>query len=374
MSTPAENESLRPAPPRAEGVAPARHQDGKIQIVESLRGVATLSVLFHHWTICVPGFILNPWIHAICERLNIGVYIFFGISGFIMPYALHRGNYQVRYIFRFIVKRIIRLDPPYLASILFCILIAYLATLHPLYTGVPFHLDPVNLLLHLCYLCPFFGQSWVQGGVYWTLGIEFQFYLILALIFPMLSSAKASIRMATVFLFTLLCVFDGAHYRYNFITCYAPFFSMGLVTFLFRVEHMNKRTYLISLLLLSVLAGVKFELHQMAGGLAASLLIAFYRQPRVPLLFFGTISYSIYLFHAPIAIKTVNYLMRYSWAVRWNWAIVLLGSMACVLLAWVVYVVLEKPSKELSQRVKYGRTNKEGVCATTLTASAVDHG
>jgi peptidoglycan/LPS O-acetylase OafA/YrhL len=341
--------------PSSQDNLSVKRNDGKIPIVETLRGIATLSVLFHHWTICVPGFIQNAFMLAFCNRLNIGVYIFFGISGFIMPYALHRGGYRLRHIGQFVLKRIIRLDPPYIASIAFCVIIAYVATLHPLYTGVPFRLNPLNLLLHLGYLCPFFGQPWVQGGVYWTLGIEFQFYLILALAYPLLINQKQWISLITVILFTALCAFDGNRYRFNFITSYAPFFSMGMVTFLFRIGRLHIRTYLLLLLLLSSLAGIKFEWHQMAGGLAASLLIAFYQGARAPLVFFGTISYSIYLFHAPIAIKTVNYLMRYSWAVKFNWAIVLLGACFCVLVAWLAYLVLEKPSKAFSQKIKYGR-------------------
>jgi peptidoglycan/LPS O-acetylase OafA/YrhL len=338
--------------------AVVKTSDGKIPIVETLRGVASLSVLFHHWTVCVPGFIQNSLVLAFCNRLNIGVYIFFAISGFIMPYALHRGSYQVGHIGKFVLKRIVRLDPPYIASIGFCLVAAYAATLHPLYTGVPFRLDPINLLLHLCYLCPFFGQSWVQGGTYWTLGIEFQFYLIIALSFPLLASRNKWLSLATVGVFTALCVLDGNQYRYKFITCYAPFFSMGMVTFLFRIGRLDKRTYILLLLPLAFLTGIKFELHQMAGGLAASLLIAFYRSGRAPLLFFGTISYSLYLFHFPIALKTVNYLTRYSWAFKYNWLIVLAGSTFCILVAWVAYLLLERPSKMLAQRIKYGDGEK----------------
>ncbi len=327
--------------------------DGKMPIVETLRGIASLSVLVHHWTACVPGFIQGTLALAVCNRLNIGVYIFFAMSGFIMPYALYRGGYELRHIGKFVLKRIIRLDPPFIVSIIFCLIAAYVATLHPLYTGVPFRLNPVNLLLHLCYLCPFFGQPWVQGGVYWTLGIEFQFYLLIALLFPLLVSRKTWVSLSLLILFTALCTLDGDQFRYKFITPYAPFFSMGMVTFLFRTGRFNARTYLLLLLPLAILAGIKFELHQLAGGLGASLLIAFYRSRKAPLLFFGTISYSLYLFHFPIALKTVNYLTRYPWAFKYNWAIVLVGSAFCILVAWIAYLVLEKPSKFWAQRIKY---------------------
>src|ERR1039458_5348625 len=134
---------------------------------------------------------MSPYYARLNNELTIGVYIFFAISGFIMPYALYRSNYGLRNFGRFVLKRMVRLDPPYLLAIVFCLLISYLASLHPL-SKVPFVFNGQNLALHLLYLCPFFGQDWVTGGggVFWTLGIEFQYYLLLALIFPLLNHSR----------------------------------------------------------------------------------------------------------------------------------------------------------------------------------------
>src|SRR5262249_33436290 len=50
-----------------------------------------------------------------------------------------------------------------------------------------------QLLLHLGYLNTFFGYPWLQD-VYWTLGIEFQYYLFVALIYPFLTVRRPVIR------------------------------------------------------------------------------------------------------------------------------------------------------------------------------------
>lgn len=335
------------------------NKEERLEIVETLRGVAALTVLIYHWTICVPGFIRDSLTLEICKRLNIGVYIFFAISGFIMPYALQRGCYRLGDIGRFVVKRIIRLDPPFLVSIVFYLLTAYLATLNVRYAGVPFRLDPLNIALHLGYLCPFFGQPWVQGGIYWTLGIEFQFYLLLSLIFPILAASRRWMAFAVLILFTSLCRFDGAAYRFHFLTPYAPFFAMGIVTFLYRMKRFGTVGFLALLGLLAILASLKFEIHQMAGAVLTSMLIGLYQRPKAPLLFFGRISYSLYLFHFAIALKTVNYLMRYPWAVRYNWLIVILGSAFCVGVAWICYRLIERPSKLLASRIHYCGNSRE---------------
>jgi peptidoglycan/LPS O-acetylase OafA/YrhL len=329
----------------------------RITIVETLRGMASLSVLVHHWTSCVPGFISNAAVSWFCDDLNIGVYMFFAISGFVMPYALHRGGYKTRDFGTFIVKRIIRLDPPFVVSIAFCLVTAYLATLHPSYHGVPFHLNPLNLVLHLGYLCPFFGQTWVQGGIYWTLGIEFQFYILLALLFPLIVTDRKWLTFLVVAIFTSLCALDGFRYRFHFMTPYVPFFAMGIVTFLFRAGRLGFRAYLAGLGVLSMLACIKFEPHQMLGGVITSLLIGFYKRKEAPLVSLGTISYSLYLFHFPIALKTVNYLIRFPWAVKYNWLVVLVGCGGCLLVAWIMYLLIERPSRMLAQRIEYKRVS-----------------
>ena len=221
---------------------------GKITIVETLRGVASLFVLFHHWgSTEAPGWIQSPLLSALLGELQTGVYVFFVISGFIMPYALYRGNYGLQNFGRFLLKRIVRLDPPYLLAIVFCLLVSYLASLHPL-SKVPFVFNGQNLALHLFYLCPFFGQDWVTGGggVFWTLGIEFQYYLMLALIFPLLIHSRRWVMWATLGLFTCACLWDNG-FRWRFILPYTPFFAMGMTTFWYYTGQIQCRTYLATL-------------------------------------------------------------------------------------------------------------------------------
>jgi peptidoglycan/LPS O-acetylase OafA/YrhL len=62
--------------------------------------------------------IRNPAIFAaVYEKLDMGVYIFFALSGFVMPFALDRGHYRLTDMGRFVTKRMIRRDPPFVLSI-----------------------------------------------------------------------------------------------------------------------------------------------------------------------------------------------------------------------------------------------------------------
>jgi peptidoglycan/LPS O-acetylase OafA/YrhL len=336
---------------------------GKIAIVETLRGLASLFVLFHHWgSTDAPGWIRSPVVGSFLDWLKVGVFIFFVISGFIMPYALYRGNYGLRNLPKFVLKRMVRLDPPYLLAILFCLVVSYLASLHPL-SKVPFLLNGQNLGLHLLYLCPFFGQDWVTGGggVFWTLGIEFQYYLLLALILPLLSNSRRWVMWGTLVLFTSACIIWDNGFRWRFILPYTPFFAMGMITFWYYTGRIQIRTYLVTLGLLAVLAAWRFELNQSVGPVIAALLMAFYRRPTAPLQFFGKISYSLYLFHFAIALRVVNYCDRFEWGHRWTWLIILGGCASCIALATLIYHFVERPSRDFSQRIRYNRQTPQTV-------------
>jgi len=55
-----------------------------------------------------------------------GVYIFFVITGCVIPLSMLNGNYTMKRIHRFIARRWLRVELPYVASILAFICIYYL--------------------------------------------------------------------------------------------------------------------------------------------------------------------------------------------------------------------------------------------------------
>lgn len=117
---------------------------------------------------------------------------FFVITGIVIPIALINGKYHYG---KFILKRIIRIEPPYLFSILTGILFILFKShfLSKSLNNIP---STENLLLHIGYLVPFVkGQTWFLG-VYWTLAIEFQFYILISLLFPLLVNNKFSVRLS----------------------------------------------------------------------------------------------------------------------------------------------------------------------------------
>ena len=108
--------------------------------IDGLRGLAaTVVVLFHlHGAISrtASGWLWAP-IDWIARNGFLGVDIFFVISGFVIALSVSKGAPTFGYFGRFIVRRSIRLDPPYWSSILLEVLLLHLSL--RLFSGLRCH-------------------------------------------------------------------------------------------------------------------------------------------------------------------------------------------------------------------------------------------
>ena len=97
----------------APGAPPA---SARVPILDALRGLAALSVCLYHFTYGNPDPNPDPWITKVGSFGRHGVDAFFVVSGFVIPFALEQGGYRLRDFWRFLAKRIIRIDPPLFLS------------------------------------------------------------------------------------------------------------------------------------------------------------------------------------------------------------------------------------------------------------------
>jgi len=164
----------------------------RLGTIDALRGIAALSVAWYHFT-HGSTLLSQGWIKASGNYGWVGVEMFFVISGFIIPYSLHKAGYHSRDFGLFVVKRIARLDPPYIADILLIIALSYVVTFVPGFRGEVPHYTASQLLCHLAYFNSFVGKPWVNV-VFWSLGIEFQYYLLIGVLFPLLVERRAPLR------------------------------------------------------------------------------------------------------------------------------------------------------------------------------------
>src|SRR5262245_47119745 len=176
----------------------------RIDVVNALRAFAAIVVAWGHFA---GG--QGRWLDWTGHYGYTGVFIFFVISGFIIPYSLHRSGYTLRNFGRFMVKRAIRLYPPYLISIPISLLAANFL-LAPMSVGPAIHPTARQTFYHLIFLNDLAHVPWINV-VYWTLAIEWQWYVLVGLFFAFLVSRSPVLRflpVAASMIFYFLCSSD----------------------------------------------------------------------------------------------------------------------------------------------------------------------
>ncbi|HEY1963669.1 MAG TPA: acyltransferase, partial [Acidobacteriaceae bacterium] len=187
---------LAKTPPARQTVA--RHRMWSLQRITSesswipeidgLRFIAiALVVLFHlaaqissKSSVSLIGQSWYSGLFAFFGRGDIGVRIFFVISGFILgrPFARHNLLGSARPSLRsYYLRRLTRLEPPYLINIAVC------AASIVIYIHVPLRTLALPFAASAVYLHNFFfGRFSVINPVAWTLEMEVQFYLLVPLL------------------------------------------------------------------------------------------------------------------------------------------------------------------------------------------------
>jgi peptidoglycan/LPS O-acetylase OafA/YrhL len=156
----------------------------RLSTIDSLRGLACLAVALCHLTLDSKRFTGSALLGSIGGYGMYGVQLFFVISGFVIPLSLAQADYRAGNYLRFLGKRIIRLHPPYLATIGLILCLGYLANFVPQFHGERFAPDLKHILMHLIYGNHAAGYPWLTS-VFWTLAIELQWYLLIGLAFPL---------------------------------------------------------------------------------------------------------------------------------------------------------------------------------------------
>jgi peptidoglycan/LPS O-acetylase OafA/YrhL len=322
-----------------------------IPFIDNARGLASLLVVLYHYFGILDNHFLD---HTIFENIarfgGSGVYIFFIISGFILPYSLYNGHYRLKNYGQFLLKRIIRLDPPYLLSIVFVIAVSYALGL---FSGVYPHYTFKQLGLHLAYLNAFFGEEWVNI-VYWTLAIEFNYYLILGLVFPLLTYHLLS-RTAVIGVFWFLPAF--VPYQHDFLISYTHYFAVGMLGCLYYVKQLSKtELYVWPLVILAsaLLQWVTIESMVVIG--ITILLFAMLNFQNRYLSFLGLISYSLYLTHTYTGLILISWTSKRTDSLWVELAVGVLAIAVAIGFSYIFYQLIEKYSKEWSKSIRYQNT------------------
>lgn len=207
-------------------------------------------------------------------------------------------------IITFFKKRIVRIEPTYIISILL-VLIIFSASAW--IRNVNFEFSWVNILGHFAYLNNFNGQKYINI-VYWTLGIEFQFYILIGLFWGVIIVNKFSI-----YLFLLL--FNSFIFleldSLNLIHKFAPLFSLGIALCLYFKKNITQKELLFLIISLSIITFIHSGWLICWVGISTILVILTTNYSNSIFDFLAKISYSLYLIHVPVGGSLINLSTRF---------------------------------------------------------------
>lgn len=155
--------------------------------LDNLRALAALGVCTYHFVAgLLPEREQVVFIRELFSQVYLGIYIFFVVSGYVLPYSLLRQKYQLSHLWPFLKRRFVRINPPaYVAMGLVLVQWCFIDTFvnhNHYYTD---SISAARLLHNLLLTVSFTDYNWIVGAC-WTLAVEWQFYILTGLLFTVL--------------------------------------------------------------------------------------------------------------------------------------------------------------------------------------------
>jgi peptidoglycan/LPS O-acetylase OafA/YrhL len=339
---------------------------GRFALVDALRGIAALSVVLFHLKAGnhIPGLqaLMPTWVEALVGHGDLGVAIFFVLSGFVIAHSLYKERATLPLAGRFMLRRSIRLDPPYWVAIALALGSAFLSAI-VLSDKIRPEVSWQQIAAHVLYLQNILRYSEIND-VFWTLCLELQFYLIYVL---MLVVARNNLKLTLILLFAAMGtsaiwpmgIAPTGLWPGSFLPLWHGFLLGAGAYWAWRHPGFLPAFALFALLIL-VSSSWRANMFPVICVSTACLLLASAVTGQISLAlnwrwlqFLGLISYSLYLIHNPITGATfrVGYMLtgRGIWSEAF-WFIATLA--ACVAAAAIMWWLIERPSLHLARIVK----------------------
>lgn len=339
--------------------------------MDALRGVAALGVVFYHAYEGnhLSGLLaaLPAWVAHVLKHGALGVPVFFVLSGFVISHSVARSRVTPSFIGRFMLRRSIRLDPPYWFAIALAIGFAVLSA-----RVVPGKEQPAyaagQIMAHLLYLQEVLSYPAINP-VFWTLCQEVQFYFVYVLLLGLarndpllpLQGPRTALLLGLAALLSLLWplgLVTTEPWRGSFLPLWHNFLLGAGAYWAWR--HAEVVPFYLAYGALLLFAGMSHSDNFTTASVLTSLLLwtaaasgrivsaCSWRWLQV----LGAISYSLYLTHNPItgaAFRAGYTLTGRSPILEAFWWFVVTG--ACLAFAWCVWWLIERPSIGLAGRI-----------------------
>jgi len=302
----------------------------RVAYIDGLRGIAILGVIFFHaysrWMGIEP-YNQNQFLVELFSNGWLGVQLFFAISG----YVIYMSILRCENVLMFAKARYLRLAPAMLVAALLIYISSFLIPERP--SG---HSNLIDFLPSITFIDPRLLSNLTGfeirslDGAFWSLYVEVKFYFVAAIAYFILKDQSLKVLVTLYVLWLFLAAVKYFQFESNFLTTslkilnyagvkYYGWFLLGIFSYKFTYNKSLPNTIL--LLGIAVVAAVTtkfgdFEVTIYAGFTALLFLLplALIQVRRLLanklFLFFGYISYPLYLVHqnlvTGLAIKLYN--------------------------------------------------------------------
>ena len=289
----------------------------KIEFLESIRGISALIVLLFHLKEATSSIIIQNFL-----VLNGALFVdfFFVLSGFVIAYNYSTKINTTLDLLKFKLKRILRLYPLHILMLIIFTLLEVAKYFVSKKIGVfpttePFSINNVYTFIHNLTLTNGFLPLNSFNVPSWSISVEFYAYFLFSLIVLLIKNQKICFLIfVSISLFSFLYTINsggGLRSMENedgFVRCCFSFF-LGTVVFNSRdyIKFNSKHTNFLILIFLILLVISFLIKNNFIGVLLFSmiLLVSVSEQNNIfvkilsikPLLYLGSISYGIYMFH-----------------------------------------------------------------------------
>lgn len=369
-------------------ILPVPEMKKRIPELDGLRGIAILLVVSFHY---LNNQLINnthPLAKVISKMTSfgwIGVDLFFVLSGFLIGSVLLKTHQSANYFSTFYIRRLLRIVPNY-----YLLLVIFLLVVSLPYFQSNYFLTGNNVIPAWSYFAMvhnlFMSQMSNLGNdaisVTWSIGIEEQFYLIFPFLLFWVRKKWLPYLLALMIISAPLFRLQFDHWipPYVLLYCRMDALAFGILAayyfdngFIFRMSVKYKNILLLTLGLSLVTCLYLFLKYNDLGVFRNTLFsiiffiaIVFALSDREsifrtflrnrPLMWIGTISYSLYLFHYFILGIFHHVAGRRDGIGMYNLTDMLVSAGALLFsffFAWVVYQKLEAPMVAIGKKFTY---------------------
>ena len=342
----------------------------RIAFLDGLRGVAILLVLLYHafssrWASVLPYQDQYDYI-TIFHFGNYGVQLFFMVSGFVIAMTLEKCES----FWSFMYRRWLRLFPAMLAATILILLTAFLFTARPY--GAPDFQDAIPGLLFIEpeFFRLFFDEKQaVLEGSFWTLFVEMKFYILAGVLYFSVGSKNMILILVAMFLSTIVLEFLAPYLAASSVSNlktwlkyldweYYGWFAAGALFYLHFIT--KSKMYWILAVLLSLVAarsldGLLTESMVFAITIVGLFALSMFNQSiqkvlsNKVLVFFGFISYPLYLIHEQAMVSMIVQLNSVNQAIP-NLLLPIVPILILVFIAWILARYIEPQIRKWIKR------------------------